>query len=73
MQKADGDQIENTTNTNQKQADKQNNQLRGGSECDGDENACWKLPEELKELGRKNCWVDKLPNADGKWYEAVYA
>mgnify|MGYP000930126783 CR=1 FL=1 len=40
MHKADGDQIENTTNTNQKQADKQNNQLRGGSECDGDENAC---------------------------------
>lgn len=40
MHKADGDLMESTIDTNHKQADKQNNQLKDGSEYDGGENAC---------------------------------
>ena len=40
MHKADGDLMENTTDTNRKQADKRNSQLTAGNEYDGGENAC---------------------------------
>jgi hypothetical protein len=39
MHKADGDLMENTTDTNRKQADKQNSPLTDGNEDDGGENA----------------------------------
>ena len=73
MHKADGGPMESTTDTNRKQADKRNNQLTDGNEYDGDENACWKLTAELMDPGIKNCWMDKLPNADWWWYEAAFA
>ena len=66
MHKTDGDLMENTTDTNCKQADKRNSPLTDGNEDDGGENACWKLPAELMESGIKNCWMDKLQN-DGWW------
>ena len=40
MHKTDGDLMENTTDTNRKQADKRNSQLTDGNEYDGGENAC---------------------------------
>ncbi|CAN5187006.1 hypothetical protein BH09BAC2_BH09BAC2_12950 [soil metagenome] len=40
MHKADGDLMENTTDTNRKQADKRNSLLTDGNEDDGGENAC---------------------------------
>ena len=40
MHKADDGLMESTTDTNRKQADKQNNQLKDGNEYDGGENAC---------------------------------
>jgi len=40
MHKADGDLMESTIDTNHKQADKQNNQLKDGNEYNGGENAC---------------------------------
>ncbi len=40
MHKVDGDLMENTTDTNRKQADKWNNPLKDGNEYDGGENAC---------------------------------
>ena len=73
MHKTDGGLMESTTDTNRKQADKRNSQLKDGNEYDGGENACWKLPAELMEPGIMNCWMDKLPNADWWWYEAAFA
>ena len=40
MHKADGDLMENTTDTNRRQADKRNSQLTDDNEYDGGENAC---------------------------------
>ena len=40
MHKADGDLMENTTDTNRKQADKRNSQLTDDNEGGGGENAC---------------------------------
>ena len=40
MHKADGGLMESTTDTNRKQADKRNSQLKDGNEYDGGENAC---------------------------------
>ena len=40
MHKTDGDLMENTTDTNHKQADKWNSQLTDDNEGDGGENAC---------------------------------
>ncbi len=40
MHTTDGDLMENTIDTNRKQADKQNSQLTDGNEYDGGENAC---------------------------------
>ena len=40
MHTTDGDLMENTTDTNRKQADKQNSPLTDGNEDDGGENAC---------------------------------
>jgi hypothetical protein len=40
MHKTDDDLMENTTDTNRKQADKRNSPPTDGNECDGGENAC---------------------------------
>ena len=64
MHKADGDLMENTRETNPKQADKRNSLLMDDNKLNGDENACWKLPAEQAELEINDCWQDKLPNDD---------
>ena len=73
MHKTDGDLMENTTDTSRKKAGKQNNLLTDDNEDDGGENACWKRKPEQMEPEIKNCWMDKLPNADWWWYEAAFA
>ena len=40
LHKTDGGLMESTTDTNRKQADKRNSQLKDGNEYDGGENAC---------------------------------
>ena len=40
MHKTDGGLMESTTDTNRKQADKRNSQLKDGNEYDAGENAC---------------------------------
>ena len=61
---------EGTSRTNQQRKpgnDDSDNKLHA---CRG---AYWKARKVTEEQAPVNCWMDKLPNADGWWYEAAFA